>query len=83
MVIDLQSGIGGFLAGVAVTAVALYRYFKSRISPDEAYEIYKKAKKTIDNYNTAMQDGTLSPEDQLALAKDAIATLEEFLKALE
>lgn len=83
MAVDFLSGFVGFLAGIAVTVPALYHYLKSRISPSEAYEIYQKVKKTIEDYNTAMQDGNLSEKEKLELAQDTLAILQELLEALE
>lgn len=80
---DILAAFLGFLVGAVATLIAIYRYAASRISPEEAKQIYLKAKAAIERYNKAKEDGTITLEEKLEIAEDVLATLEELLKALK
>lgn len=80
---QLTSGIIGAFFGILATAAAMYNYFKKSITPNEALDIYNKAKAAIDEYNTAISDGTLTTDEKLKIAEKTLSTLETVIKALE
>jgi len=72
-----------FIGGIAVSGIGLYNFVKKRISPEEAKRIYTAAKQTIDDYRAAMAKGSLTPDDKLKIAEDAVKAVEEIIKDLE
>lgn len=73
----------GFLGGLAVAGIGLYNFVKARISPEEAKRIYQAAKQTIADYRVAMANGSLTPDEKLKIAEDAVKAVEEIIKDLE
>jgi len=80
---DLVSMGLSFLGGFGVAAIGLYKFVASRITLDEARQIYRDAKKAIDDYRAAVANGSITPDDRLKIAEDAVATIEEIIKDLE
>jgi hypothetical protein len=81
--IDLTSGGIGLAVGVVTSTVATFRYLASRLSPEEIAAIRTKVVNAIKDYNDAIQDGTLSTEERLKLAEDALGIIQEIVKDLE
>jgi len=80
---QLTAAIIGGLFGILATAGAAYRYISRSITPDEALVIYNKAKAAIDEYNTAIADGSLTTDEKLKIAEKTLSTLATVIKALE
>ena len=72
-----------FLTGIGTALVAAYGFIRSRITPKEASDIYLKAKATIDEYNNATEDGTITTEEKLRIANKSLLTIQTILKSLE
>jgi len=80
---QLTGGIIGAFLGILATAGVMYNYFKKNINPDEALDIYNKAKAALDEYNRAMADGAMTTDEKLKIAEKTLSTLETVIKALE
>ncbi len=80
---DLITGGIGFVIGAVGSAVALFKYLASRLSPEEVESIRIRLTTAINDYKKAKEDGVLTADEQLKLAEDALAVVEETLKALE
>ena len=80
---DLITGGIGFVIGAVGSAVALFKYLASRLSPEEVESIRIRLTTAINDYTKAKEDGLLTADEQLKLAEDALAVVEETLKALE
>ncbi|MGB8216207.1 MAG: hypothetical protein WCE94_02805 [Candidatus Methanoperedens sp.] len=80
---DLITGGIGFVIGAVGSAVALFKYLTSRLSPEEVESIRIRLTTAINDYKKAKEDGVLTADEQLKLAEDALAVVEETLKALE
>jgi len=80
---DLITGGIGFVIGAVGSAVALFKYMASRLSPEEVESIRIRLTTAINDYTKAKEDGLLTANEQLKLAEDALAVVEETLKALE
>lgn len=80
---QLTGGIIGAFFGILATAGVMYNYFKKNITPDEAMDIYNKAKAALDEYNRAMADGAMTTDEKLKIAEKTLSTLETVIKALE
>ncbi len=81
----LESG-GSFAIGALVATVsilkAVWGYVTSHITRGQAQQIFTDAKKVIADYQTAKANG-MNPEDELKLAQDTIALIEEIIADLE
>lgn len=75
--------ICSFLGGVGATLLVVYRFIASRISPEEVRRIYNKAKKILDDYEKAKEDGKITLEERLKLAEETLELLKEIIKDLE
>lgn len=80
---DIITGGIGFVIGAVGSAVALFKYLASRLSPEEVESIRIRLTTAINDYKKAKEDGVLTADEQLKLAEDALAVVEETLKALE
>jgi len=83
MVFDLLTAAEGVIVGIIATGLALYGYIKSRITVAEAQQIYTQAKAVVTEYNAAKATGTLTSDEKLKLAEEALATLMTVVKDLE
>ena len=72
-----------FLTGIGTTLVATYGFIRSRITPKETHDIYRKAKDTIDEYNKSTEDDTISTDEKLRIANKSLLTIQTILKSLE
>jgi hypothetical protein len=80
---DLITGGIGFVIGAVASTVALFRSLASRLSPEEVTSIRIRIATAIKDYNEAAQDGSLSTDEKIKLAEDALALIQEILKDLE
>jgi len=80
---SLITGGIGFVIGAVGSAVAMFRHLASRLSPEEIQSVRIHLTNAIETYNKAKEDGVLTADEQLKLAEDALAVVEETLKALE
>jgi hypothetical protein len=78
----LTGGIG-FVIGAVGTAITMFKYLASRFSPEEIASVRIRLTNAISDYKKAKEDGVLTADEQLKLAEDALAVVEETLKALE
>lgn len=75
--------IASFILGAFAAGIALWRYVRNHISPEEAARIYKKASDAIQEYEKAKIDGNLTTAEKLIIAEDVIAVIDEVIKDLE
>lgn len=80
---SLITGGIGFVIGTVGSAIALFKYMARRLSLEELTSIRIRLTTTIETYKKAKEDGLLTADEQLKLAEDALAVVEETLKALE
>ncbi len=78
----ITGGIG-FVIGAVGTAVSMFRYLARRLSPEEIDSIRIRLANALKDYEEAKADGVLSTEERLKLAEDALAVVQETIKALE
>jgi hypothetical protein len=77
------SGGIGLVIGAVGTAVAMFKHLASRLSPEEIQSVRIRLTNAIETYKKAKEDGVLTADEQLKLAEDALAAVQETLKALE
>ena len=80
---DLITGGIGFVIGAVGSAVAMFKYLASRLSPEEIESVRIRLARALDDYKKAKEDGVLTADEQLKLAEDALAVVQETMKALE
>jgi len=80
---SLITGGIGFVIGAVGSAVAMFRHLASRLSPEEIHSVRILLTNAIETYNKAKEDGVLTADEQLKLAEEALAAVQETLKALE
>lgn len=80
---SLITGGIGFVIGAVGSAVAMFKYLASRLSPEEIQSVRIRLTNATETYKKAKEDGVLTADEQLKLAEDALAVVEETLKALE
>ena len=78
----ITGGIG-LVIGAVGSAVAMFKYLASRLSPEEIESVRIRLTRALDDYKKAKEDGVLTADEQLKLAEDALAVVQETLKALE
>ncbi len=78
----ITGGIG-FVIGAVGTAVTMFKYLASRFSPEEIDSIRIRLTTALKDYEEAKADGVLSTDEKLKLAEDALAVVQETIKALE
>ncbi len=80
---SLITGGIGFVIGAIGSAVALFKYMARRLSPEELTSIRIRLTTAIETYKKATADGDLTVDEKLKLTEDALAVVQETLKALE
>jgi len=80
---SLITGGIGFVIGAVGSAVALFKYMARRLSPEELTSIRIRLTTARETYNKAKEDGVVTADEQLKLAEEALAAVQETLKALE